>query len=63
MGGGVMTEDHNPFEDVFAAWMNNRIQQQDVDDDEAERLNEQEEALLDQIVNTRARMPVPSRPR
>ena len=49
-----MTEDCNPFEDLFAAWMDNRMQQQDITDEEAERLNEQELALLDQIVNTRA---------
>jgi hypothetical protein len=42
------------FDDIFAAWNANRKQQQSVTDDEAERLNEQEEALLDQIVNTRA---------
>ena len=49
-----MTKDSNSFDDLFAAWNTNRKQQHNVSDEEAERLNEQERALLVQIVNTRA---------
>ena len=51
---GETPESPEGFGAIFAAWNTNRRQQQDITDEEAERLNEQEGALLDQIVNTRA---------
>jgi hypothetical protein len=51
---GETPEPPERFDDIFTAWNTNRRQQQDVTDEEAERLNEQEEALRDQIVSTRA---------
>jgi hypothetical protein len=48
-----MTDNPNPFEELFAEWMGNQSQQQGITDEEAERLDEQEEALLEQIINTR----------